>query len=232
MLNNMLISVVVSVYKSEEYLQGFFENLLLQTYKNFEVVLVLNDPSEKELSILESYQSLLNIVYIKVPLELTSTSVNRCLKIAKGDIIVATGTDDLFVETAFEKFIQTFLDNPDIDIVYCDFIAFKSNGKIYWIGKSRDYTFESLKNGNYISPCQIFKKSVFDKEGGYKEEYNYASDYEFMLRLGSKGYNFMHIPEVLFKFIRYSNSYTIKNKSLHEKTVIRIKDVYKDIVKM
>ena len=59
----MLISVVATTYKSEEYLQGFFENLLLQTYKNFEVVLVLNDPSEKELSILESYQSLLNIVY-------------------------------------------------------------------------------------------------------------------------------------------------------------------------
>ena len=227
-----MLSVVASVYRSEGYLYGFFQNLLEQTYKDFEVVLVLNEPTEKELSIVEQYKTQLTIIYTIVPLELVATSMNRAIGMTTGDIIITMGADDLFVEVAFSKFIQAFLDNPDIDIVYCDFIAFKSNGKIYWIGESIDYNFSTLKNGYYLPPCNIFKRTILDKEVGYKEEYNLACVYEFMLRLGSKGYKFHHIPEILIKFIRRSSSYTIIHKNAHASMVKRIKNEYQNITPM
>jgi len=225
----MLISVVATTYKSEEYLQGFFENLLLQTYKNFEVVLVLNDPSEKELSILESYQSLLNIVYIKVPLELTSTSVNSGFKIAKGDIIVATGADDLFIENAFECFINAFLDNLNIDVIYCDHIAVDPTGKKLWQRTFQNFDFNILKKRYYMSPCNIFKRSILDNEDGFKEEYNLAADYEFMLRLASKGYKFLRIPKILFKFVRYSYSLTKVNSKAHQRIITTVRNIYNSV---
>ena len=225
-----MISVVASVYQSEEYLEGFFQNLLEQTFKDFEIVLVLNDPTEKELSIVTQYSSLLVVVFISIPLEPTSTSINRGISISKGDILVVTGADDRFVSDAFSKFVQAFLYNPTIDVVYCDHIAIDTTGKFLWKRTPQDPNFSILKKRYYMSPCNIFKRYIFDVEGGFKEEYNLASDYEFMLRLASKGYNFLRIPEVLFLFVRMPGALTNMHSRAHRDVITRVRNLYDVIV--
>jgi len=50
------LSVVTSIYKSAPYLGGYFADLRSQTFQNFEVVLICNDPTQVELDILDSHK--------------------------------------------------------------------------------------------------------------------------------------------------------------------------------
>src|SRR3990172_484100 len=50
------LSVLTSVYRGEEYLPGFFENLRAQTvFPELELILVLNDPSMREKTLAKDF---------------------------------------------------------------------------------------------------------------------------------------------------------------------------------
>ena len=76
----MKVSIVLSLYRVERYLEKYFEDALNQRgLSDIEFSIVHNDPTEKEKEIIEKYNDRLNIVYQEVKLESLYASWNRAI---------------------------------------------------------------------------------------------------------------------------------------------------------
>ena len=61
--------------------------------------------------------------------------------------------------------------------------------------------FKSIEyNSNIMHPTFCFRKKSFDIIGGYRDEFIYAQDYDFLLRGVSNGFKYYNIPKILLKY--------------------------------
>ena len=118
-----LISVVVPIYKVENYLERCITSIVNQTYKNLEVILVDDGSPDKCPDICDEWEqkdSRIKVIHKKNGG--LSDARNAGLKLAKGELISFIDSDDWinlrFFETLYEVMIQ-----ENSDIVQCNYRA-------------------------------------------------------------------------------------------------------------
>ena len=92
-----------------------------------EIVFVANDPTDTEKAIINEFQKKFpdNIVYVEVPREPLSISMNRAILSANGDYIFNWDIDDLRTPDSIELQYETLSSNDDVMLTYGDFIITK-----------------------------------------------------------------------------------------------------------
>jgi glycosyltransferase involved in cell wall biosynthesis len=163
------VSVIVTNFNNENYLENSIKSLLEQTYKNIEII-IINDNSDdkKTLNIIKKFN--------KSNLHFISNSVNyghyACanygIDIASGDYITFLGADDILLKNHIDT-LYTLINNKNYIAVY---------------SLSQRYT----KNNKLSSPkiCEasiFFKKNIVLKKAGYFHMVRGGADTEFRLRL-------------------------------------------------
>lgn len=119
--NNPLITIIVPVYKVEEYLSSCIESILAQTYQNIEVILVDDGSPDKCGEICDEYtrrDSRIKVVHQQNQGVTKARSVG--VSYAKGEFITFVDSDDTLPIDAVESLYLCV--TPEIDIVI---------GKIY-----------------------------------------------------------------------------------------------------
>lgn len=113
-----MITIVAPVYNVEKYLKKFIESVLNQTYKNFELLLITDCPTDDSLSICESYA--LKDNRIRVIKQEKNGGVakarNRGLSEVKGDYIMLADSDDYLPNDALE-ILLSLLNKTNSDMV-------------------------------------------------------------------------------------------------------------------
>lgn len=98
-----LISVIVPIYNSEDYLRECIESILEQTYSNLEIILVDDGSSDGSLSICQEYQekdSRIRIIH-KENGGLSSAR-NAGLDVATGEFVMFCDADDFYAKNSCE----------------------------------------------------------------------------------------------------------------------------------
>ena len=219
------VSIVTSLYKSEAYLQNYFDNLAAQTYQNFEIIIICNDPTIKELEIIEQNRARFTIKVIEVPRESTAESVNRGLDIASGDYIHICAGDDLHNPLLLENHVSALDNNAPITLIYNDYER-QRDGKTVEVSNTPNFNIEALKKVCYIGPHITFRKSVIAEIGKLSTVFRIASDYEYWLRLATAGYKFMRIPLVLSTYIEHEDALTYQFSEEMRQDTINIQKMY------
>ena len=110
------------MYIVEKYLKQFIESIINQTYKNFELLLVTDCPTDNSELICKTYAEKDDRVHI-IPNEVNmgvAKTRNNGLAVAKGNYIMLADSDDYLTEDALEKAYQLLIKDKT-DIVYCGF---------------------------------------------------------------------------------------------------------------
>ena len=115
-----LISVIVPVYKVEQYLDKCVESIVNQTYRNLEIILVDDGSPDNCPKICDKWVSLdSRITVIHQSNCGGGQARNRALDVARGDFVAFVDSDDYIAPTMYEFLHGLFRD--DIDIVECGF---------------------------------------------------------------------------------------------------------------
>lgn len=195
--NNSKVSVVIPVYNVKpEYIQEAIDSVLNQTYKNIEII-VVNDGSTNN-ETLEYLQTLDNekIKLINQENKGLSMARNTGVTYSCGKYILPLDSDDKIASTYIEKAVNIIENNSKIGIVYCEAEFFGLKEGKWNLPK---YNLPDILIGNCIFCTALFRKSDWEKVGGYKKEMIYGwEDYEFWLSLIELGVEVYCIPEVLF----------------------------------
>lgn len=177
--NEPLISVIVPVYNSENYLHRCVDSILKQTYSNLEIILI--DDGSKDLSgtICDAYAAKdIRIQVIHQRNMGVSAARNSGLDIARGTYITFVDSDDYILPTMYETML-TELQKTAVDICVCQWQYENLDGT--WVvdlsnvdesiyGKKDAIAFAeylyrgSYENGVVVGVCnKLYKSELFDK---------------------------------------------------------------------
>lgn len=225
------VSVIIPVYNVKpSYINDAINSALNQTYKNIEII-VVNDGStnEETLEYLKTINNpIINVINQenKGLAEARNTGIRNC----SGKYILPLDADDLIAKTYIEKACEIIENISDIGIVYCKANLFGTQTGEW---PDKDYKFPDILNSNCIFCTALFRKSDWEKVGGYKKEMIYGwEDYEFWLSLIEDGAKVYKIPEILFYYRKHETSMVTElynRKYKYTKKLIRKfhKDLYK-----
>jgi len=170
---DMKVTVTIPIFNSSEYLEGCFENLGRQTFRDFETVFVIDSKTtDDSVEKIESFcKDTNNSRYIIQKDDLAlSGARNIGVDEARGDIIWFLDVDDHVYPTFLEEMVG-IMDEKDADTVFCN--HFESRKKVIpdihdikYSVKDIDHDW-ALANFNQLpvhSWSRIQKKSIF-KDG-------------------------------------------------------------------
>ncbi len=181
------LSIITSCYRGEKYLPAFFESVVRQTiFPDIEIVLVSNDPTEVEKTIISDFIKKYpdNIVSIEVPREPISVSMNRAIRAAHGEYIFNWDIDDLRTENSIELQYNTLCSSDEIMLTYGNFIIIKEFLSKEWVEiNSPEFEKVEFSRSMHCGPFRAWKKWVHEKIGYFDEQLRSGADFDLMVRI-------------------------------------------------
>lgn len=124
---NEKISVIVPVYKVEDYLDRCVQSIVSQTYTNLEIILVDDGSPDKCPEMCDKWAVKdSRVCVIHKENGGLSDARNAGMAVATGEYTSFIDSDDYIAEVFFERLLTT-AQNTDSDIVECDVLKFSEN---------------------------------------------------------------------------------------------------------
>lgn len=111
-----MISVVIPLYNKESSIQKTIESVLVQTYKDFELIIVDDGSTDNSVNIVECINVNNQFKLIKKSNGGVSSARNEGINNASGDYIAFLDGDDLWEPTYLEEMYKLIHDFPDAGI--------------------------------------------------------------------------------------------------------------------
>lgn len=136
---NIFFTIAIPAYKSL-YLKECIESILLQTYSNFEIVIV-DDASPENLSAIVSQFQDQRIRFYRNEKNCGALNVvdnwNICLSYAKGDYIICMGDDDKLLPNCLQEYVRLIEQYPNRHIYHARTEIINEKSEPYMIQEPR-----------------------------------------------------------------------------------------------
>ncbi|MEG1995104.1 MAG: glycosyltransferase [Romboutsia sp.] len=201
-LQTPLVSVIMSLYNRYIYFKEALESIINQTYKNIEIIIVL-DVTENTPHILKIINDI-NDERVKVIKNKTklgfAESLNVGISSAKGEFIARMDDDDVSVPERLFKQYEFLNQNKKIDIVgsYVELFMNKSQ-KIQCLTNPEKIKVYTLIGNQMFHPSIMMRREIIDKYKLYYDKNYYTEDAELWSR-AVKYVKLSNIPEYLLKY--------------------------------
>ena len=223
-----IISVIVLYWNSIKYLTSCLDHLNLQSFRDFEIILIDNGSTDNGIREIEQ-------LYPKLPLRMKrleqnlgfAASNNIGARLARGRWLVLLNTDAFPEPDWLEQLVRAAQDNPQytsfssrqIEANSPDFLdgagdAYHVSGfawKRYMGYPAKDYGHEPLE---LFSPCAaaaMYYRDAFLDVGGFDDDFfSYFEDVDLGFRLQLRGYRCLYVPEAV---VHHIGSATFGEKS-------------------
>ena len=220
----MVFSIVIATFNSEKYINHTLNSIKNQNFKNFELIIVDKNSSDKTIDIIKKYK-FKNIKIIRKNDKGIYDALNIGIRNSKGAIIsILHSNDQFFKKTVLNDVYDAFKLN-DVDIIYGDLVYYDKKMKKllrYWkSGNFKNFSFN--KGWSPPHPSFFVKRKIYLKNGLYKTNIGTSSDIELMYRfLQKKKISFKYINKILIK-MRYGGKSNESIKNIINKNIKIIK---------
>jgi GT2 family glycosyltransferase len=208
-----LLSVVMPVYNALPHLDEAIESILGQGLGEFEF-LILNDASTdgsaERLSHWACRDARIRLLHSDTNLGPVHSS-NLVARAAAADLVARMDADDISDPDRLAKQVEVFDSHPSAAVVgsLCDIIDEK--GRTLRTAEawrlSRRAAFVPFAHG-----AMMYRRSVFDAIGGYREECAYWEDQDLVVRMAQAG-DVLVIPRSLYKVRAWTSSTRLSSDS-------------------
>lgn len=208
------VSIIMPTYKRIDMLDRAIRSIEKQTYRNWELIVVDDNPSESEFrnvteNKMKKYQTNPKIKYVKRDVNGGGALArNTGIEHSIGEYIAFLDDDDEFIETKLEKQIATFQDNKDsnVAIVTCQMLVVNENGDFLNIHENsieEDSLKTHLKKGLGFTGTLMIKREAIEKVNGFSDV-PALQEYILILKILGSGYRAVNVPEPLYKLYEHT----------------------------
>ena len=194
------ISVVMPVYNAAPYLRMAIDSVLMQTYKNFEFIIINDGSTDNSADIIREYKDA-RIVFVDNEENMGLVSVlNTGLDLARGEFIARMDADDISLPNRFAKQLAYLRRHRRVGVLGTAFYIFGGGVSCISTKPKRPTLHDMLKTCPIGHPTVMMRKSVLDKyKLRYDGRYRHAEDYELWLRM-IRYTRFANLPDVLLNY--------------------------------
>jgi glycosyltransferase involved in cell wall biosynthesis len=162
-----LVSIIVPVYNSEEYLDKTISSILCQTYKNIEILLIDDGSNDNSMEIINRYKKEDSRIRVFSHQNSgQSFTRNKGIESSTGDFLVFLDSDDWIDEQFIEKMYKKITISQS-DIVVCDYYISYPQEQIEILYSFTGYhngdkAFGLILNGDISHTCwgKMYKSSL------------------------------------------------------------------------
>ncbi len=197
-----VFSIIMPVYNTtEKWLRKAIESVLEQIYPHWE--LCIADDCSKESHVrsnLEEFgtrDSRIRVTYRDQSGHIATTS-NTALAMATGEFVALMDHDDELHDTALYENVRLLNEHPDADLIYSDEDKINENGLRFQPFFKPDWSPDTLLSHMYTGHLSVYRRSLVERIGGFRSEYNGSQDYDLALRFTELTDQIHHIPKVLY----------------------------------
>lgn len=215
-MENELVSIVMVNYNQEKFLKKAIDSVLIQTYKNWELIIVDDGSTDRSVDIIKEYEDdRIKPIFLQENSHIC-IATNTGFAAVNGKYIARLDSDDIWEKEKLEKQMDFLQQNPDAKVCFTQIELIDENGEnindrepeLLSLYNSRQKSREEWIKffffvGNSLLPTLVFEKKLLDIVGGFKLNYCQTHDFEFLIRL-IKHTDFYFVEEELVKYRRTS----------------------------
>ena len=212
MSDKELVSVIISAYNSQNTIEKSINSLLVQTYKNIEILIIDDGSNDKTLKSIMKFQNEPNIKIFENKKNIGLTkSLNKLIKISNGKYIARQDSDDISSPNRLMKQVED-IKKYDLDFSSSRGYIENTKRKIPGLSYYLPYSYLINYKNPFIHGTLLIKKAVIEEVGLYDERFYYAQDYKLMKELIDKGYKYRVIGNPLYE-LNMTNNISTNKKS-------------------
>lgn len=213
--NDLKFSIVIPTLNQGKYIEGTILSLLLQDYKNLEIIIADGGSTDNTHAIIEAYKNhITHVLY--GPDSGQSNAINKGFALATGDIFAWLNSDDYYLPNALSTVAATFKQNPDVrlvvgagDVVTADNQFLKHIPPLP-INMS---TILNWKHGEWLMQQSCFwSRALWDESAGVDESLHLLMDYDLWFRFASMQEKTKTIDHSLAAMRYYKEVKTVKQR--------------------
>lgn len=216
---NPLFSIIIPTYNHGHLIGRCLNSLLMQTYVNWEAIVVNNFSSDNTVDIVEGFCDCRIRLINNANNGVIAVSRNKGIEAAQGEWICFLDSDDWWTSNKLEYLIPYL---NDYDFFYHDFyivrnVRWKFSEKKVLKGRelSGNKPVDLLLNGNpIINSSVVLRKSIVDKAGFLDEDSALIAveDFEYWLRVACITSRIKYISNILgYYWIGENTSASLKH---------------------
>ena len=201
----------MGVYNGADYLRDAMESVLSQTGINYEFVIVNDGSTDDTAAILAEYQADQRVRVIEQENQgLTAALIRGCAE-ARADLIARQDADDVSLTGRLAALVKLLREHPNS--VMASSLTQNvgpKNEPLFVVERSADPEIATHKLldercGPPAHGSVMFRRSAYEKVGGYRIEFYYGQDSDLWLRLARIG-QIVYAQQVYYVFRRSQGS--------------------------
>lgn len=185
----MKVSVITVCYNSEVSIQKTLDSVAAQSWPNIEHIVIDGASSDATVDIIHS--NLQRIAHFVSEQDSgVYQAMNKGLQLATGDLIAFLNSDDVFIDSQVIEAIVCTMRDESLDALYGDVEYFRASAP--------HRTVRTYDSGRFspsriawgwmpAHPALFLKRAVYQRFGGFREDYRIAGDFEFSARIFKDG---------------------------------------------
>ncbi len=216
----MLITVVMSVYNCEKYVEAAIESIINQSFENFQFIIVDNASNDGTTKILKQYAK--RERRIKVIRNETNLGMYASREVgiysARTAWVALMDADDIAEPIRLERqaaFIRA--NGSDLGAFGSWGRSVNDRGEVLGSMTMEPTTVDKfrtifVRNETIalLDPSSVIHRKTFQEVGGYRPEYSPAADIDLWYRIAESGRTILVIPEFLMRYRVHGQSTSIK----------------------
>ncbi len=220
----MQLSILLPTDRLDSHFYQALESVLIDAPASTEVILILNGAAKEQSfsnSLRGSHSTSISVV--KSEEEGIVAALNLGLATAKGEYVARMDSDDRVLQGRFSKQIEYLDLHPRVAVLGTQFRAICAHGAEMWrtqlprkVGK-----FGCLPLVTKVAhPTVMFRRSLIEKEGGYRNLFPHVEDQDLWLRILMK-YRVRNLGEVYLQYRVHAGQVSKMHKEVQLVNLLR-----------
>lgn len=183
------VSVLLPVYNGEQFLEEAIDSILNQTFRNFELLILLeygSNAASREIVECKKTDQRIHVIENRERKLGLAESLNLGMKGARGEYIARMDADDISLPKRFEKQVKYLDRHPDIVMCGTAMKGLYDDGHTDdrgYFTDSGSIRFECMLGNPFGHPTVMWRKDVFLREKLFYRNTPYSEDFELWKRV-------------------------------------------------
>lgn len=204
------IAIVIPVYNRERYLGEAIESVLVQTRRDFELLVWDDGSDDRSLEVARHYAAGdRRIRVVAAPHQGVAPTLRAAFAATTAPYIGSVDSDDRIAPDALAQTAALLDANPEVGMVYTNYHAIDEQGRDRGLGSRCrvPYSKDRLLIDFMTFHFRLLRRSVYERVGGIDASMERAEDYDLCLRL-SEVTQVHHLPLPLYYHRRHAGNMT------------------------
>ena len=199
--NLPMISLVTPSYQQGGFLERTIRSVLDQGYGNLEYIVQDGGSSDQSVSVIERYADRIARWESRQD-NGQAHAINLGLVKSHGDVMGWLNSDDVLLPNALTFVGDYFARHPSVDVIYGNRLLIDEHDSEIGRWVLPKHSKDALSWADFVPQETMFwRRDIWDRAGGQIDEtFQFAIDWDLLIRFREAGARFVHIPRFLGGF--------------------------------